>query len=70
MNGWRLNLPIRNPCHRPSSTQNAITPGTTTHGLSPRFVTDIAMMTPVNPITEPTDRSIPPERMTIPAPIA
>jgi hypothetical protein len=38
--------------------------------VQPGLVSSIAQMTVANPITEPTDRSMPPSRMTMVIPVA
>ena len=74
MKGCRLSRVMSSPCARPisSATQSATTIPSSSECPPPPVACDEmrAMMTPVSPTTDPTDRSIPPVTITKPVPMA
>ncbi len=68
MNGCKCSRVISSPCSRPISSaapRATITPSASEWPPPPVACDEIlAMMTPVNPTTDPTDRSMPPAMIT------
>ena len=62
--GWISNLAIITPMKAPKSVPTAIEITTATKGCMPNPVTSSAIRTPTKAIIDPTERSIPPDRMT------
>ena len=63
MNGWISKTWIMRPTTRPSSEPTRIDSGMTTAGR-PALLEQVAASTPDRAATAPTDRSMPPVRMT------
>ena len=69
MNGWISQKSMIRPWSAPNPTPNAIIIAPDARGCQPS-VSSRAMTIPTKPIIEPTDRSMPPERITKVDPIA
>jgi hypothetical protein len=64
MKGWSRKRSIRRPMVAPNSVPMASTSGIAMAGLHPCFSTSEAETMVVSAITDPTDRSMPPDRIT------
>jgi hypothetical protein len=64
MKGCSRKRSIRKPCNAPKAVPIASTKGSTANGLQPWRCTSDAETMVVNAITEPTERSMPPARIT------